>query len=613
MNERITIISEIKSIIANDDTLFYAISGIILLLLALCILFGFRWRKACKQYKNLQKETKALKQFNDELNHYAGQLTEAKKLETKIRCLKQDTELAEIAFETLRNNAVCELEKVRNTKEEYTATVNRKEILEAELRQLDSQLNEKQSEIQEQKKLRDTLENAIKESGITLHQLNAAKAELIKQIRPLISTYKKENTGAKNKTTIAIKRIGYNPNNQFRNDRYPAVYWPKANSVLKKPRNINRIIKGLTEDNFNSHLTKHFNSSHKRIHSDKCLVVKEHVPAFEPDFCYVEENLNLYIDIEIDEPYYYKNDVGCPTHFIGEDDHRNRYFNDCGWIVIRFSEKQIHQSPESCCKFIAEVINSLNDSINISEEFNGISDVDVEAFWTAEKAEEWIKNRERENYTGHIIRSINNENTSYIPSEQTPDEIKADRVIKEEKEQLNVRGNDNQIADYLKKKGIINSSQYATTALTKENQASINQGRTDKTDVGNGITKFIEIINLSNSLSFDKYEKDIEISNTEINYNEKINIKSKNKDNSYSIFKWDFEDDDTNTEFNIAHRAIQMNIIKRIFETNEKEKISKMYFFLFDTRLKKYQLYKAHELPEITTDILYNTKQQKSN
>lgn len=74
-----------------------------------------------------------------------------------------------------------------------------------------------------------------------------------------------------------------------------------------------------------------------------------------PDYVLYENNLNLFIDIEIDEPYI--GSEGIPIHFTrGNDQDRDNYFTKKKWIVIRFAEIQIIENPVGCCALINDVI-----------------------------------------------------------------------------------------------------------------------------------------------------------------------------------------------------------------------------------------------------------------
>ena len=87
--------------------------------------------------------------------------------------------------------------------------------------------------------------------------------------------------------------------------------------------------------------------------------IKQYI--YEPDFIYYDKE--LLIDIEIDEPYIFETKK--PIHYFDEatqkhkDVKRNNYFNQLGWVVIRFSEKQVVENPYGCCLEIAELIEQL--------------------------------------------------------------------------------------------------------------------------------------------------------------------------------------------------------------------------------------------------------------
>jgi len=59
------------------------------------------------------------------------------------------------------------------------------------------------------------------------------------------------------------------------------------------------------------------------------------IPGYEhpysPDIAYVDDDINLYIDIEIDEPYSLSS--GKPCHYIGKDDDRNLFFLERYWLI----------------------------------------------------------------------------------------------------------------------------------------------------------------------------------------------------------------------------------------------------------------------------------------
>ena len=96
--------------------------------------------------------------------------------------------------------------------------------------------------------------------------------------------------------------------------------------------------------------------------------------SYVPDFCYLDDETKLSIDIEIDEPYSF--DSGEPIHCIGSDDIRNNYFLEMGWFILRFSESQIVNQTSECLElihaFIFHIIEdkSLNHNLQSQDCWN---------------------------------------------------------------------------------------------------------------------------------------------------------------------------------------------------------------------------------------------------
>jgi hypothetical protein len=123
---------------------------------------------------------------------------------------------------------------------------------------------------------------------------------------------------------------------------------------------------------------------------------------YNPDFAYIDREINLFIDIEIDEPYTYDNYGKIkPIHYFGrsKDENRNDFFNNNrGWIVIRFSEEQAVRYPDSCCKFIAQQIAEITRNSAITSQFAQTLDLQPQQQWTKKEAIEMGKRKERNDY-----------------------------------------------------------------------------------------------------------------------------------------------------------------------------------------------------------------------
>ena len=147
-----------------------------------------------------------------------------------------------------------------------------------------------------------------------------------------------------NKEQTDYLRIQFTPNTQFTQEdpyQYPVVKMPKQNSSLKLPRTGRSNQKGYKENDFYDQLKQ--NITDIELANDVHMVIPNFNKPYEPDIVLFDKKLNLYIDIEIDEPYdgYYR----YPTHYINPEDDskqdniRDLFFTESGWIVIKFTEK----------------------------------------------------------------------------------------------------------------------------------------------------------------------------------------------------------------------------------------------------------------------------------
>lgn len=116
--------------------------------------------------------------------------------------------------------------------------------------------------------------------------------------------------------------------------------------------------------------------------------------SYRPDFCLYWEKYNLYLDIEIDEPY----DIVSrkPIHFIGCGDNlRDRYFIRNGWCVVRFAEQQIKENIDGVINDVRRMLRWLTDESKIRIQEESLVAIDR---WTYQKAEEMALNNKRERY-----------------------------------------------------------------------------------------------------------------------------------------------------------------------------------------------------------------------
>lgn len=197
-----------------------------------------------------------------------------------------------------------------------------------------------------------------------------------------------------NPAQTADLRIGYTPSHEFDSSSvYPVVYSPKAGSYLKLPREGRSNIKGFKEEDFLYALQE--NLSGISISDNFHLKIPGRYSPYEPDIVLFDERINLYIDVEIDEPYDgYSRIV---THTVeGHDAIRDTFFKESGWVVVRFSEKQVHLQCDACIAILKQIIAAMRGEAIPPE----TPIIERENRWTRIQAIEWEKDLYREKYLG---------------------------------------------------------------------------------------------------------------------------------------------------------------------------------------------------------------------
>lgn len=125
--------------------------------------------------------------------------------------------------------------------------------------------------------------------------------------------------------------------------------------------------------------------------------------VYYPDILIVFDN--LYIDVEIDEPYVFED--GKPIHYVRKinddyyystsyvDANRNYEFTVyLGFEVVIFSEEQVFRHTDECVEFIKRMITCIKNAepdVSCSKSF-------VQRKWTKEEAESMARNHYRNTY-----------------------------------------------------------------------------------------------------------------------------------------------------------------------------------------------------------------------
>lgn len=126
---------------------------------------------------------------------------------------------------------------------------------------------------------------------------------------------------------------------------------------------------------------------------------------YTPDFAYIDRYSNLYIDIEVDEPY---NRSGAPIHYVGltKQQVRDGHFLHRGWLVIRFSEEQVVCHAQSCCKTIAQAIAQVLGDTSVLNQFANVPDLPRMRQWTQSEAEGMAARGYRGEYLPQTSQSV---------------------------------------------------------------------------------------------------------------------------------------------------------------------------------------------------------------
>lgn len=420
-------------------TIFTALFGATTIGLAIAFSREKQRTKNFDKLSKIKSDISTLRNENDQTQKLLAELrnerTSFENLVSQLTSSKKALEIEMSGLKTTILKAQGNLEIIKNQSE---AEYNRTKTLQQQFELLEEQYKSASEEIkkiiQETAKYKVAKEIAEKDFGLsysTLTQIQTDVAKLKKQKENFdteLSTLNRLIAEKKNFTTTStcnvtlvkpqpqeeeqvrneVKYIGYEPTRIFIQNtkplRFPFVSMPKAASVIKFPRKLadGRIgIRGYKELSFDVCLKHYFKDiSGLQFHNDRFLFISNNTKPYVPDHVIIDErnNLNLFIDIEIDEPY--EGLSRLTTHEQGKDDYRNCYFNDRGWIVIRFAEIQVHQNILGCCKLIAEVIKSVFSSFAIHPDLQGAKNLITVPFWLKLHAEKWAIQRDRESYLG---------------------------------------------------------------------------------------------------------------------------------------------------------------------------------------------------------------------
>lgn len=188
-------------------------------------------------------------------------------------------------------------------------------------------------------------------------------------------------------------------------DNYSVLRIPKKGCIIRSHRFGSTKRRGFKEVAFQNSIQKYFGDDFIVSGNVRLNTGKETRP-FEPDIAIINirGDKNIRIDVEIDEPY--AAITRQPTHCMGEDVMRDMYFIDRGWIVIRFSEFQVHTQELECLKYLAFVIHAIDSNYSFSNDLDSPIKLEPEKLWDLVQAQKWEKAKYREHYLNHVFGVI---------------------------------------------------------------------------------------------------------------------------------------------------------------------------------------------------------------
>ena len=266
------------------------------------------------------------------------------------------------------------------------------------------------SEISFQPKIKETKTKQIK-SPIEEKTIKKLSKEIVKPIEK----------------TIENRFVHYTSNLNDNENSYPILKIPNENCIVRTHRIGTTKRKGFKDESFEKSISKLLSNKFE-VSGNIRLNTGKLTRPFEPDIAIIcSTNKNIRIDIEIDEPY--AGITRQPIHCKGEDVNRDNYFRNRGWIVIRFSELQVHTKEIECLNFIISVINSIDNSIQIPNDLKSDTKIENEILWDIVQAQKWEKEKYRENYLNHTFSELT-EQQETIKRDFNKLEIEEEKLVK---------------------------------------------------------------------------------------------------------------------------------------------------------------------------------------
>lgn len=251
---------------------------------------------------------------------------------------------------------------------------------------------------------------------ILIEQYKIEYKQSVEKYKSALEIYKEETLKDYEREIIYyehIKKLCQSDINDV-NSRMELVYlylYENATKLSPCPSN-DLYTKGIAEPYFREFLLEHYKD--ELILNPSTIVSEGYQKFYAPDFILQVSGV-LRIDIEIDEPYVASSNK--PIHYLDNlnetkrssskkfilkdlqhvDSKRDKFFTSNNWIVIRFTEKQVIESPKACISIIDEIIIYTYMKCNECD-FIPSDKVEIEEKWTEYTAKRFADKKYRQSY-----------------------------------------------------------------------------------------------------------------------------------------------------------------------------------------------------------------------
>ncbi len=226
--------------------------------------------------------------------------------------------------------------------------------------------------------------------------------------------------------------VNYDTPSQFiqtENWTYAVVKFPEKGTKLYPYRRRQIARSGHIEKLFFQQLQQWLPKPIKVIY-DVCVNISDNSRPYEPDITIlVEGHESILIDVEIDEPYTAITNE--PIHYIEcGDEHRDKIFNNLGWIVVRFAEIQVKHYPESCALYLTKLVKAIVNTIEIPHFLSSSSPLPPINRWTKNEALIMAAQGERQKYLNHTFSKKEEKRIELSDIKLNTNELKCQSFIK---------------------------------------------------------------------------------------------------------------------------------------------------------------------------------------